>query len=70
MKTITINPVYYRLGSYVLSSAIAAIPVALSGLISYDAANDLLTMKPMGIVAALAGGGAISGGVFAIWGKK
>jgi undecaprenyl pyrophosphate phosphatase UppP len=64
------NPVYLRLGLYVLSSAIAAIPAAYAGLITYDMARDVLTMKPMGIVSALVGGGAISGGIFAKWGTK
>ncbi|WP_426031941.1 hypothetical protein [Cypionkella sp. TWP1-2-1b2] len=64
------NPVYIRLGLYVFSTAIAAIPVAYAGLISYDMARDVLTMKPMGILSSLAGGGALSGGIFAVWGKK
>ncbi len=64
------NPVYLRLGLYVLSSSIAAIPAAYAGLITYDMARDVLTMKPAGIFSALIGGGAISGGIFAKWGKK
>ena len=64
------NPVYIRLGLYVLSTAIAAVPAAYAGLITYDMARDVLTMKPMGIASALLGGGALSGGIFAVWGKK
>ncbi|MFC3180445.1 hypothetical protein [Cypionkella sinensis] len=64
------NPVYIRLGLYVLSTVIAALPAAYAGLITYDMAADVFMVKPVTLLTSLLGGGVITGGIFGKFGKK
>lgn len=64
------NPVYYRIALYVLSTLLGMIPASLAGFISYDAATQILSVSVPGLVTAVGAGLTVSGGVFAIWGKR
>lgn len=64
------NPVYLRVAIYILSTLLGMIPAAWAGFISYDAASQVLSVSVPGLVTAVAAGLTVSGGVFAIWGKK
>lgn len=64
------NPVYIRLIVYALSSLLTMLPLSLSSWVSYDAASQMLSVSIPGLAAAIVGGLAMSGAVFARWGKK
>lgn len=66
--------VYARMILYILSPLLAMIPAGMAGVISYDAASNLLSLHVDGAVAllvsALGGGGVVSTLVFRAWGVK
>ena len=64
------NPVYIRLIVYVLSILAGMIPASWAGWVSYDAASEMLVISLPGLAAAIAGGLALTGAVFARWGIK
>lgn len=57
--------IYIRLAVYAVAGLVAA-----AGFGTFDAEAGTLTLNLNEIVMALAAGGAISGAVFAKWGKR
>lgn len=64
------NAVYVRLLAYVLSALLGSLPAWAAGFVAFDAATNAITISLEGIVIAVTGGLAMSGGIFAKWGKK
>lgn len=64
------NNVYVRIVFYALSFLIGMIPASMAGLVSYDAASQMLHVSVGGLATAIAGGLASSGAVFSRWGIK
>jgi hypothetical protein len=64
------DPVYLRLIVYVLSTLLAMVPASWAGFVSYDATLQVVTISLPGLITAVAGGLAVSGGIFARWGVK
>lgn len=65
-----VDPVYFRLVAYVLSTLLAMIPLSWSSWVTYDAATQMLQVSVGGLAAAIVGGGAIAFGVFKSWGRS
>jgi hypothetical protein len=66
------NAVYIRIAVYMLSGVIGMIPAVAVGWVAYDYVDGWIriSLQVEGAVTAAVAAVGLSGGVFAIWGKK
>ena len=66
------NPVYIRVTVYMLSLLLGSVPAVALGWFSYQFVDGMIhiSVSLEGAVTAALSAIGVSGGVFAIWGKK